>query len=291
MPIFIAVVLSACGNSYSSAPGKIAATVNGEAIAVRQITPQPRPGAAAVEALDRLIDRELLAQKAEEKRLDQDPAVVREIEAAKRKILAQTYVDRSVPKQRVNPDEIVAFYRQNPALFEQRRSYRLEELVTTVSPEHLAPFLAKVAGSSRLDGLEGWLLNRDLRYRRIDSIKFSDQLPTDVLLRLATLKNGQPAIFETPGQPNSLSVILVLQTQDAPLSLEEAKPLIADRLLEQKREAFARNKAKQLRESARIEYLGAFAEAKNSASPARAEQQPTPRANANQLLKAPSGVL
>jgi len=277
-PIVIATLLVGCGNSFSSAPSQqIAATVNGEAIAVHRIKPAEPAGAAgagrtlaagggAVAALEGLIDQALLAQKAAAMRLERDAAVVREIEAAKQKILAQTYVDRSIPKQSISTDDIVAFYRQHPLWFEQRQSYRLNELVASPGPAEMAAFRARAADVCRLEELVDWLHARQLTFLMIHSVKFAEQLPDDMLVRIAGLKNGQTTVFDNPGVPDSLSVIQLLRTQPAPLTLTAASPFIASRLLELERERFARAKVRQLRAAASIEYLGPFAEARRAGS-------------------------
>lgn len=277
----LAASLSSCDSSYGEAQDNVAATVNGEQIAVHQIQPAGQtppsaaPGSAELAALDKLIDQELLAQKASALRLDRDPGVVREIAAARQRILVDRYVERSMTPAQVNQDEILDFYRENLALFEQRRSYRLSELVVTLGPENSRLFKAKAAGSSRLDELAEWLLNRKLPFTRINSIKFSEQLPHAVLPRIAALKEAQIAVLEAPGSTDTLSAIQVLQAQDAPLSLEEARPFIGGVLLEQKRQRFVQSRARQLRESARIEYLGSFAEAKHAPMQLAAGKQPT----------------
>lgn len=295
LPIVVATLLAGCGNSYSSAPGQVAATVNGEEIAVHRVRSAGAaatglatvPGEAAVAALDRLIDQALLAQKASALRLERDAAVQREIEAAKQKILAQTYVDRSIQKQSIDQDDIVAFYRQHPLWFEQRRSYRLNELVASPGPAQLAAFRAKAAAGGRLEELVDWLQARQLPFLTIHSVKFAEQLPDDLLVRIAALKHGQTVLVDNPGSGDSLSVVQLLRAQPAPLSLEAARPFIASRLLDLEREKFARAKARQLRAAASIEYLGPFAEAKQAVSP---PGEGAPGKHDNHFLKGFSGL-
>ena len=266
--VILAASLSSCDSSYGEMPENVAAVVNGEPIAARRIMPDgasttpAAPGPAELAALDLQIDQELLAQKASALRLDRDPAVLQELAMARQRILVDRYVELNMSPTQVNPDEILDFYREHLALFEQRRSYRLSELVVTVSPENSRRLRAKAAASSRLDELAEWLASQKLPFLRVNSIKFSEQLPHAVLPWIASLKTAQIAVLESPGNPGTLSAITVLQAQEAPLSLEEARPFITGVLLEQKRQRFVQAKARHLRAAARIEYLGAFAQAR-----------------------------
>ena len=275
--VILAASLSSCDSSYGEAPENVAAVVNGEPIAASPIRPDGAPGTpgpADLAALDAQIDQELLAQKASALRLDRDPAVQQELAMARQRILVDRYVELNMTPSQVNSDEVLDFYREHLALFEQRRSYRLSELVVTVSPENSRRLRAKVAGSSRLDELAEWLLSQKLPFFRVNSIKFSEQLPHAVLPRIAGLKATQIAVFESPGNPGTLSAIQVLQAQDAPLSLEEAGPFISGVLLEQKRQRFVQSRARQLRAAARIEYLGAFAQARPATGQWASARQP-----------------
>lgn len=287
VPLAVAMlVLAGCGKDLDAAgDGQVAATVNGKAIIFHQTTdaahasdsgqPPAPPSREAVETLDRLIDQELLAQRAQEMNLDKDPTVMAEMEAVRHHILAQAYVNRGMRVVEPTADEINRYYQDHPGLFEQRRVYYFQELITHVGHEHLEVFRQLVASSGKLDDIANWLSENELPFQRVISIKTAEQLPAGLLPRLAMMQNAQLTIFEGS---DSLNIVQLMQSQPASLSLSEATPAIEKMLLAEKREAYMREKASQLREKADIRYLGPFARGPDATTPPTAPAAPAPPA-------------
>ncbi|HLO61526.1 MAG TPA: EpsD family peptidyl-prolyl cis-trans isomerase [Azonexus sp.] len=289
LPLAVAMLaLAGCGQDLDAAAGgQVAATVNGKAIVFHQIADQAHmddsgqppspPSKEAVDTLDRLIDQELLAQRAQEMNLDKDPTVMREMEAVRHHILAQAYVNRGMRVVEASSDDINRFYQDHPGLFEQRRVYYFQELITHVGHEHLDVFRQLVATSGKLDDIANWLSENDLPFQRVISIKTAEQLPAGLLPRLAMMQNAQVTIFEGN---DTLNIVQLILSQPAPISLSDATPTIEKMLLDEKRQAFMREKASQLREKADIRYLGPFARDPDAAAPSAAPTAPAPTAPA-----------
>ena len=108
---------------------QLAAKVNSAEISVRHVRSAAAGGTAPAQAgaLEKVIDRELLVQQAIHAGLERDPAVRDAIDASRREILAQAWLDKVATGNSVSRDEIHAFYAQNPALFAERRVYRVRE--------------------------------------------------------------------------------------------------------------------------------------------------------------------
>src|SRR6266852_31064 len=165
--IALVVALSSCGKAdVRKNPGQIAAKVNGDEISVHQINnaiargndiPPGEAKQAAAQTLERIIDQELLVQKALKDRLDRDPQVMQAIEDAKRQVLARAYIERAAASSTESQGEIRKFYQENPALFERRRIYRVHELVVEAPREKLDTLKAATAGGKSLQDVAGWL--------------------------------------------------------------------------------------------------------------------------------------
>src|SRR5438067_3758431 len=264
--IALVLALSSCGKAdVKKAPGQIVAKVNGDEISVHQvnfaiargndIAPDEAKQAAA-QMLERIIDQELLVQKALKDKLDRDPQVVQAIEDAKRQILARAYIERAVAASSTdNGEEIGKFYQDNPALFERRRIYRVHELAVVAPREKLDALKAATAGAKSLEDVAGWLKSQKLVFKGAISNQPAERIPLNILAQVFEMREGQIAMILTS---HGASVVQLLETQEASLSEQQAKPLIERYLQSRKLLATAQAEVKKLREHARIEYIGEF---------------------------------
>lgn len=285
MVIAMAIGLSSCSKTDNKTPplSQVAAKVNGDEISVHEVNNlvasgnntaalgQNRP--AAPQVLEQLIERELLAQNALAAKLDRDPQVMQAMEAAKHQILAQAYLERTIAAaSRHDTDASVrVFYTSNPALFEQRRIYECRELLASLPAEKLDLLKAESAKTRSLDDLEGWFKLQNVPFNSVTSTRAAEQIPLDVLQRVAEMKDGEVAVFATP---NRVSVLQLVHAQDAPLNEQQARPVIEQFLANRTRLELARAEVKRLREKARIEYVGEFEAARLKASVASTPQPP-----------------
>jgi EpsD family peptidyl-prolyl cis-trans isomerase len=251
--LLLVLVPAGCERAAADRPGtQLAAKVNGTEISVHQL----RVGSAgttpasAAQALEKVIDRELLVQKALAAKLDRDPQVLQSIENARRQLLAQAYLERTASASAGSTrDEVRAFYAENPALFAERRIYRLRELIVSAPAEMIDVLRAEAAKARDLDELGAWLRVRNAKYS-VDAVEQpAEQLPLSFLPRLAGMKPGEIAVFATP---LGASVVQLLLTES------QAAPLIEQFLAGRRRLETAAAEVKRLREVATIEYLGEF---------------------------------
>ncbi len=129
----LAAALPGCERAAAERGTQLAAKVNGAEISVRQLRSAGTPSlgtsgaATTTQALERVIERELLVQQALHAGLDRDPAVKEAIDASRRQILAQAWLDKVAAGKTVSREEIRAFYAEHPELFAERRVYRVRE--------------------------------------------------------------------------------------------------------------------------------------------------------------------
>src|SRR5882724_3126809 len=291
LSMWTAVAMILCSFSKSdirTMPGPIAARVNGKEIGngketpaghvesarAPNIKPTPAPaGRPAAPVQVRTVDQDLLAQEAIQGKLDGDAQVAQAIERAKRQVLAQAYIERTVSSASpASPQEIGRFYARNPALFEQRRLYRVVELEVVVAPDQLGALRDAVAGAKNLAAVVTWLESRKLPFELAIQNRASEQVPMNVLRRLVEMHGGQIAVFPTPG---GASVIRLENSAPAPLSEKQARPAIARYLLNRKRLELAQAEVTKLRERAKTDSGGieAVRPASVTQTAARAQSQ------------------
>jgi EpsD family peptidyl-prolyl cis-trans isomerase len=255
--LFAAAVTGCQRVAADRADTQLVARVNGIEISAREL----RPG--SVQAVERVIDRELLVQKALEAGLERDPLVKDSIDNARRQVLAQAYLERAATvAAKPSREEVRAFYNENPALFAERRIYRLRELIVSAPAEMIDVLRARAAYAADLDEIAAWLKSRDARFSAATETQAAEQLPLAFLPQLARMKPGEIAVFATPAFAQSptgrAQVVQLVHAEEAPLGLEQAQALIEQFIAGKKRLEIAAAEVKRLRESARIEYVAQF---------------------------------
>jgi len=234
-----------------------------------QLSPEQHQQAAK-QVLKSLVDQDLLAQKAVTDKLDQDEAVKLALEAARRQVLSQAYVEKLTANvAQPTAQEVADYYNQHPELFSQRRIYRLQEISIQVTAENAEAVKTKLSETRSLDDFIQWLKDQNIPARISQSTKAAEQLPSELLPRLAQMRDGQAMTVKAP---NSLNILVVAGSQSQPVTLEQAKASIERFVVNSKKRDTAAAALKDMRAQAKIEYLGAYAdlgkeEAKSEAKP------------------------
>ena len=267
-----AALLAACGGDKGDKASQTAAKVNKEEITVHQINYvlQRQPGlkpeqaeAAGRVVLERLIDQELAVQKALEQKLDREPRVVQQIEAAKREIIARAYVER-VGEAVAKPsnEEIAKYYAEKPALFKDRRVYSLQELQIEAKPEQFEALRARLAASKSLDEFGAYLKANDFRFAGNQAVRAAEQLPMANLDAIAHMKDGDSMVSQNA---NGLTVLWLVGSRSQPVDEARARPAIEAFLLNQRKAEAVQKDIKALRDGSQVEYVGKFAQPAASA--------------------------
>ena len=261
------VVLAGCGGGKGDKAPQTAARVNKEEITVHQINfvLQRQQGlkpeqaeAAGKQVLERLIDQELAVQKAEDLKLDRDPRVVQQIEAAKREIIARAYVDRvgeSVAKP--TNEEIAKYYNDKPALFKDRRIYSLQEIAIEAKPEQFQLIREKLQAAKSMAEFADFLKAGDFRFNGNQAVRAAEQLPLAGLEAISRMKDGDSAISQNP---TGLTVLFLVGSRSQPVDETRARPAIEAFLSNQRKGELVQQDLKALCIGAKIEYIGKFAE-------------------------------
>lgn len=288
-----AVLLVGCGEKKEKAASQTAAKVNKDEITVHQINfvlqqqRNLRPeqtDAASRQILERLVDQQLALQKADEQKVDRDPRVVQQLEAARREIVARAYLEKvgeAAPKP--TPEEIKKYYDEKPALFSQRRVYSIQEIGIEAKPEQVNELREKLAASKSINDFVEYLKATGLRFSGNQAVRAAEQLPLNTLDAMSRLKDGQAMLVPTA---TGVQVVVLAGSRSQPVSEEQARPAIEQYLLNERKRKLVEDDLKAMRAAATIEYVGKFAEAAASAPAAAA----TPAATATPAPAA-SGAL
>ena len=270
--VLAATMLAACGGGSGAKASQTAAKVNKEEITVHQINfvlqrqPNIKPeqvDAASRQILERLIDQELAVQKAQDLKLDRDPRVVQQIETAKREIIARAYADHlGETAAKPTDQEIKQYYNDKPALFAERRIYNLQEINIEAKPDQFESIRAKLQGAKTLPEFLEALKADNFKFVGSQMVRSAEQIPLNNLDAISRLKDGQ---FIMNGHPGGLTVLFLAGSQSQPATEAQARPSIEMFLLNQRRAELVAKDIKSMRENARIEYVGKFAEGAASA--------------------------
>ena len=266
-----AVLLPGCGQKKEvgpiDAPGnEVVAKVNGDDLTAAQLTialqkqrgMRPDAGdAASKQVLDQLIDEEIVAQKAVTAKLDKDPRVVQQLEAARRDILARRFVEAAAETAgKPAEDAVLKFYDSRPTLFAQRKVYTLQRLDIQAPDNRRTEVDAHVQSLKSSAELTDWLKSQKLAFTTRQEQDASEQLPAPVLEKVATLKEGESMVV--PSQVG-VSALTLITSASAPKTLAEARPAIEQFLSGQGRREVIMNLQKTIRDGAKVEYQGRFA--------------------------------
>jgi EpsD family peptidyl-prolyl cis-trans isomerase len=276
-------LLAGCNKSKEKPATQTAAKVNKEEITVHQINfllsqqralPPAQAASASRTVLERLIDQELTLQKASDQKLDRDPRVVQQLEAARREIISRAYLEKigeGAPKP--TAAEVAAYYEAHPALFKDRRVYNLQEVNIEAPPEQIEELRKTLVSSKTFLDFVNYLKANNVRFTAGEAVRAAEQLPLASVDQFGKMKDGQ-AIFNL--RPGGALVVNLAASRPQPVSLQQATPAIEQFLLNERRRKLIADDLQALRGAAKIEYVGDFAEdaARSPYRPASAPELP-----------------
>lgn len=267
-------LLAGCGKTEAPASQALG-RVNGSEITVHQLENALRLERLPVDTptsrqrvLERMIDRELAVQRALELKLDQRPEVMLRLDEMRRDVLANVWSETvSAGAPAAGEDAVLAYHRDHPELFAQRRIYELREWVWPADAPQV------VAVRSRFKNQTGANLNTDAIVAALTAAgapvtqqstqRAAEQIPVQALTRLHKAAPGEMVLFETP---KALLGFQVASSRPAPVSYDIARPRIKEYLALTRGKAAVEAAVAELRAKARIEYLGPGAPGQGSSS-------------------------
>jgi EpsD family peptidyl-prolyl cis-trans isomerase len=269
------LVLTACGEKANSPAhtGQWVAKVNGQEITIHQVNVELNNAGPAVAGMpaevaqrrvvETIVERQLLVDAAVKAKQDREPDVIQAIEQAKQQIIAQAYLRKTLGSHLApSQDDISEYYNKNPDLFAKRKQFEMRQL--SVDSTAFNDALAQAVDSAKsIDDVETSFSAKNVKFVKGRILRTSTDLPPQMRESMDKLLGGKPFVIH-----NGPNVIVATMSVigEAPLSLQEAAPQIAQYLANTRgRDATAAEIAR-LRKDAHIEYQTGYGPAAPDAS-------------------------
>lgn len=246
---------------------QVVAKVNGDEISIHQVNfglsqlgklDEAQTEMASKKVLEKLIDLQLLEQKAIEAKLDRDPNVMQALEASKKKMLAQAYIQKeiaNIPKPTTK--DIDSFYESHPELFSKRHVFNLQELAIGNGSEQVQAIESVVESKTNISEVAEWLKQEGYQFSLNANVRAAEQLPSKLL---EELKNRQVGDMITVVNGKSVNVINIAALEQQPISKDKAKPIIEKYFVNKRKKEKVKSRMDAIKQAADIQYVGVFAE-------------------------------
>ncbi len=143
-------------------------------------------------------------------------------------------------KPHVDEAEVHKFYDEHPNLFARHKAYVLQVTNVQAPAAEKAEIAAYAQASRSLSQLTDWLKSRGLHFETSTVNKLAEQIPMQVLDRIAALEPGQ-ALAQP--QPMGVEVVTLVSAQSTPVSFVQARAAIELFITSQARRQNSQGKA------------------------------------------------
>lgn len=253
--------LTGCGKE---ATGQVAAVVNGEEITLQEINAElgstPIPDGVDKKviqqaALQKIVERRLLAQAAREDGLDKTPDYLLRERQLRDALLVQLMGQRAERALKV-PDqqEIDKFIAENPLMFAERKILTIDRIQFAL-PEKLDQLKA-LENDHSMDAVAARLQQMGVQFRRDRPQVDAASLGQQRMAQIRALPAGEPFVIPENGV---VTVGVIVSERPEPVPASEGRPLAVQALRKQKLTETVQQRLKQGRAAAEIEYQAGFA--------------------------------
>ncbi len=267
----VALSLTACDKE---ATGQVAAVVNGEEITLQEInaelgsTPIPEGIDKKVvqqAALQRIVERRLLAQAARDDELDKTPDYLLRERQLRDALLVQLMGQRAERALKVpGEQEIDKFIADNPVMFGERKILAVDRIQFAL-PKNLDQLKALESDHS-MEAVAARLNQMGIEFRRDATQIDSAALGQQRLQQIHALPAGEPFVVPENGV---VTVGVVTGERAEPVSPANARPVAVQALRNKQLSDTMQQRLRQSRTKAEIQYQPGFAPAAGKGSPAK----------------------
>lgn len=263
----VLVLLGAIGacNEQEKTDSKVLVTVNGDDITARQLDAElwsaaadnadaARQPAVRRQALEALIDRQVLLDEARRNKIDRDPKVIQIVDRLKTQAIVQAYLESKASNlANASRQEIDAYFDAHPELFAQRKVFDVTQL--TVAARDFGPSLKAVMDQARsLDQVALWLERNHIDYVKTQRSYTSADLPPEMAGKLRGLQRNSLFVMQDKGGGHDELCVLT-DLRSSPVTKQAATAQIERYLLNRKMQEAAASEVARLRASAKLVYV------------------------------------
>ena len=248
------------------ATGQVAAVVNGEEITLQEINAEfaganvpegEQKKAAQQAALDRIVERRLLAQAARDDGIDKEPEFVVRERQLEDSLLMELLAQKAAKSIKI-PDAaaIDQFVASHPDVFSRRTIYTLERFTFPMPSDPST--LKGLENDHTMDAVAARLDSLGIKFNRSAGQMDSAVVPPEMLNRIRSLPAGEPFLVPEKGKA---TVAVITGSKPAALSGEDARPIAVALMKREQLAKTIQSRAKAARASAEIKYQSGFAPA------------------------------
>jgi peptidyl-prolyl cis-trans isomerase C len=227
LPVVMGVLLlSAC---QSEPTGQVAAVVDGEEITLTEINAelanmQITEGADQKPmqqlALQRVIERKLLANSARQDGIDQTPEYIVRRQQLEDALLVQLMTQKVARTVKIPTDnDVTAFMSANPNMFENRVIFSVDQI--RFLPPSRDDYLKPLGAAKTMQEVVAALNQLGIKFDRGTSAIDTAQLPFDMVQKIREVPAGEPFVVPSDG---FVTVSLITGQRAAPMSKDSARP-------------------------------------------------------------------
>jgi len=267
----IALSLTACDKE---ATGQVAAVVNGEEITLQEINAEL--GSTAIPegvdkklvqqaALQRIVERRLLAQAARDDELDKTPDYLLRERQLRDALLVQLMGQRAERALKVpGEEEIDKFIADNPVMFAERKILAVDRIQFAM-PKNVDQLKA-LENDHSMEAVAARLKQMGIEFRRDSTQIDSAALGQQRLQQIRALPAGEPFVVPENGV---VTVGVVTGERAEPIPAANARPAAVQAIRNKQLSETMQQRLKQSRSSAEIQYQPGFAPAAEKGTPTK----------------------
>jgi peptidyl-prolyl cis-trans isomerase C len=250
------LMLSAC---QKKAEGQVVAVVNGEEVTLTELNSEiadlnipanADKNVVRAEVLKQMVERRLLAQAAKDAGLDRDPTYISQERRMKERLLVSMYGKKAFDTVQVpSAAKIDEYVASHPAMFSERKRYRLDQLQFDIPSD--TNRLRELESAKSMADVVNTLNRWGTQFQRGTGALDSAQVPAETMQRIVALPPGEPFIV-----PNNGKIVVSVITTSEPVVMtpEQARPIATQAIRSEELNKIGQQRLEEAKAKAKIEY-------------------------------------